>query len=207
MGHVITFAQQKGGAGKTTLLAHLAASWAEAGRQVAILDLDPQQSLTRWAALRADPGITLIESKDYRAALDIKTARKTFDFALIDCPGAASTLLENAIRESDLVIAPCQPSVMDVWALGSVVTTAAKARRPLRILLNRMPARHSSLDEVLAELGNSRALLLATQIGNRIGFSQAMLAGRTAQETSRRSTAAAEIYGLRAEVGALLARL
>ena len=207
MGPVITFAQQKGGAGKTTLLAHLAASWAEAGRQVAILDLDPQQSLTRWAALRADPGITLIESKDYRAALDIKTARKTFDFALIDCPGAASTLLENAIRESDLVIAPCQPSVMDVWALGSVVTTAAKARRPLRILLNRMPARHSSLDEVLAELGDSRALLLATQIGNRIGFSQAMLAGRTAQETSRRSTAAAEIYGLRAEVGALLARL
>lgn len=207
MGHVITFAQQKGGAGKTTLLAHLAASWAEAGRQVAILDLDPQQSLTRWAALRANPGITLIESKDYRAALDIKTARKTFDFALIDCPGAASTLLENAIRESDLVIAPCQPSVMDVWALGSVVTTAAKARRPLRILLNRMPARHSSLDEVLAELGNSRALLLATQIGNRIGFSQAMLAGRTAQEASRRSTAAAEIYGLRAEVGALLSRL
>lgn len=61
MGHVITFAQQKGGAGKTTLLAHLAASWAEAGRQVAILDLDPQQSLTRWAALRADPAITLVE--------------------------------------------------------------------------------------------------------------------------------------------------
>lgn len=153
MGHVITFAQQKGGAGKTTLLAHLAASWAEAGRQVAILDLDPQQSLTRWAALRADPAITLVESKDYRATLDIKTARKSFDFVLIDCPGAASTLLENAIRESDLVIAPCQPSVMDVWALGSVVTTAAKARRPLRILLNRMPARHGSLDEVLAELG------------------------------------------------------
>lgn len=207
MGHVITFAQQKGGAGKTTLLAHLAASWAEAGRQVAILDLDPQQSLTRWAALRADPGIVLIESKDYRAALDIKAARKSHDFVLIDCPGAASTLLENAIRESDLVVAPCQPSVMDVWALGSVVTTAAKARRPLRILLNRMPARHGSLDEVLAELGDSRALLLATQIGNRIAFSQAMLAGRTAQEAARRSTAAAEIYGLRAEVGALLARL
>lgn len=207
MGHVITFAQQKGGAGKTTLLAHLAASWAEAGRQVAIIDLDPQQSLTRWAALRADPGIAVIESKDYRAGSDIKAAKKSHDFVLVDCPGAASTLLDNAIRESDLVIAPCQPSVMDVWALGPVVTTAAKARRPLRILLNRMPARHGSLDEVLAELGDARSLLLATQMGNRVGFSQAMLTGRTAQEAARRSTAAAEVYGLRAEVGALLARL
>ena len=55
MGHAITFAQQKGGAGKTTVLAHLAAAWAEAGRRVVVIDLDPQQSLTRWAGLRADP--------------------------------------------------------------------------------------------------------------------------------------------------------
>ena len=59
MGHAITFAQQKGGSGKTTVLAHLAAAWAEAGRTVALIDLDPQQSLTRWARLRADPGIAV----------------------------------------------------------------------------------------------------------------------------------------------------
>ena len=119
MGHAITFAQQKGGAGKTTVLAHLAAAWAEAGRTVAIMDLDPQQSLTRWAKLRADQGITLLDSKDYRAGGDIKAARRTHDVVLVDCPGAASSLLENAMRESDLVLAPCQPSVMDVWALAS----------------------------------------------------------------------------------------
>lgn len=207
MGKVITFAQQKGGAGKTTMLAHLAASWTEAGRTVALIDLDPQKSLTRWTSLRADPALNLIESRDYRAASDIKTARRDHDFVLVDCPGAASSLLENVIRESDLILAPCQPSVMDVWALGSVVETASKAKRPLRILLNRMPPRHGTLDEVLGALGDSRALLLATQIGNRLGFSQALIAGRTAQETSPRSTAAAEIYGLRAEITALAGRL
>ncbi len=207
MGYAITFAQQKGGAGKTTVLAHLAAAWAAAGRNVAIIDLDPQRSLTRWATIRKDPAITVIESKDYRAGGDIKSAKKVHDFVLIDCPGAASSLLENAMRESDLVLAPCQPSVMDVWALGPVIETAAKLKRPLRILLNRMPPRLGALDEVLAELGPSRALLLATQIGNRNGFSKAMLDGRTAPELSERSTAAAETYGLRAEVGALLARL
>ena len=75
MGHAITFAQQKGGAGKTTVLAHLAAAWAEAGRKVAMIDLDPQQSLTRWAELRNDPASRSIESKDYRAGGDIKAAR------------------------------------------------------------------------------------------------------------------------------------
>ena len=207
MGHVITFAQQKGGAGKTTLAAHLAAAWAEAGRSVALIDLDPQHSLTRWAKLRADPAIALVELKDYRAGSDIKTAKRGHDFVLVDCPGAASSLLENAIRESDLVIAPCQPSVMDVWALESVIATAAKLKRPLRILLNRVPPRLGTLEEVLTALGPSRALLLASQLGNRNAFSKAMLDGRTAPELGPRATAAAEIYGLRAELGALLARL
>ena len=57
MGQAITFAQQKGGAGKTTVLAHLAAAWAGAGRDVAVIDLDPQRSLTRWTEIRADPAI------------------------------------------------------------------------------------------------------------------------------------------------------
>jgi chromosome partitioning protein len=207
MGHAITFAQQKGGAGKSTVLAHLAAAWAEAGRTVAVMDLDPQQSLTRWAKLRADPAIEVIESKDYRAGGDIKTARRSHDLVLVDCPGAASNLLENAIRESDLVLAPCQPSVIDVWALESVVATADKLKRPIRILLNRVPPRLGSLEEVLGALGKNRALLLATQLGNRNGYSKAMLNGRTAPEIAPRSSAAAEIAGLRAELTALLARL
>jgi chromosome partitioning protein len=45
---IITVAQHKGGAGKTTLTAHLAVSWAEAGRRVALLDTDPQISLGIW---------------------------------------------------------------------------------------------------------------------------------------------------------------
>jgi chromosome partitioning protein len=207
MGQAITFAQQKGGSGKTTVLAHLAAAWAEAGRSVAVIDLDPQQSLTRWAALRADPAVAVIESRDYRAGGDIKAARKSHDVVLVDCPGAASSLLESAMRETDLVLAPCQPSVMDVWALASVLDTAKKLKRPVRILLNRMPPRLGSLEEVLAALGDNRALLLASQLGNRNAYSQAMLTGRTAPEVSPRSTAAAETYGLRAELGALVSRL
>jgi chromosome partitioning protein len=207
MGNVVTFAQQKGGSGKTTALAHLATAWASAGRSVAVMDLDPQGSLTRWVALRADPEIALIETRDYRAASDIKAARKAHDYVLIDCPGAASTLLDSAIRDSDLIVAPCQPSAVDVWALESVIEAARKARTELRILLNRVPPRAGSIEEVLSLLGENRALLLATQFGNRVAYGQALISGATANETQPRSTAAAEVAGLRAELTALLARL
>ncbi len=207
MGKVVTFAQQKGGSGKTTALAHLATAWTMAGRSVALVDLDPQASLNHWAGLRADPALTLVETRDYRASSDIRAARKTHDYVLIDCPGAASTLLDSVIRDSDLIVAPCQPSAMDVWALASVLEAARKARTELRILLNRVPPRHGSLDEVLGLLGDARALLLATQFGNRLAFSQAFLTGATANETSPRSTAAAEVAGLRAELTAVLARI
>jgi chromosome partitioning protein len=205
MGRIITFAQQKGGAGKTTVLVHLAAAWAEAGRSVALIDLDPQRSLTRWAGLRADPRLTLVESKDYRAATDMKAAAKTHDFVLVDCPGAASNLLDAAVRDSDLVIAPCQPSVMDVWATASVIGAAQKQKTLLRILLNRLPPRGGGVDEAVAALGDARAHLLDTRLGNRVAFSQAALTGRTAPELARRSAAAAEIDALRAEVETLLA--
>lgn len=205
MGKIITFAQQKGGAGKTTVLAHLSAAWAKEGRKVALIDLDPQQSLTRWARLRADPRLDLIESRDYRAASDMRAAAKSHDYVLVDCPGAASTLLDAAVRESDLVVAPCQASVMDVWATAGVIETTAKQKTPLRILLNRIPPRNVALDDVIEALGDARRWLLETRLGNRVAFSQAVLTGRTAPELSHRSTAAAEIDALRREVDAVLA--
>jgi cellulose biosynthesis protein BcsQ len=48
---VIVIAQQKGGAGKTMLAANLAVAFA-ATHRTALLDTDPQRSLTRWHGLR-----------------------------------------------------------------------------------------------------------------------------------------------------------
>lgn len=41
-------ANQKGGAGKTTTAVSVAAAWADGGRRVLVVDLDPQASASRW---------------------------------------------------------------------------------------------------------------------------------------------------------------
>ena len=58
VGKVLTLAQQKGGAGKTTLVAQLAVAFMAGGRSVALVDIDPQGSLTRWFKVREAAGKT-----------------------------------------------------------------------------------------------------------------------------------------------------
>ena len=52
MGKVIAFSNQKGGSGKSTLSVNLAVLWSNSGYKVAVIDADPQKSLTYWISER-----------------------------------------------------------------------------------------------------------------------------------------------------------
>ncbi len=205
MARVVTMAQQKGGAGKTTVLAQLAAAWSGRGARVTLIDLDPQRSLTRWAELRADPTLTLTESKDWRAGVDIDAARRRSDLVLVDCPGAADALLRAAVRGADLVLSPMQPSPPDVWATRAVIEMCAREGARMRVLLNRMPSRGGPVAETEAALAEAGGVPLRARLGNRVAFATAFLTGRAAAETAPRSRAAEEVAALVEEIDAELA--
>lgn len=204
MSRIVVLAQQKGGSGKTTLAAQLAAAWRAQGRAVALVDLDPQRSLSRWARLRADAGITLVESKDWRAGGDIRAAAKIAERVLVDCPGNAESLLRTALREAALVLLPCQPTPLDAWAAEAMLDLCRKEKARARVVLNRVPPRGGAVEEALALLAAARADLLETRLGARVAFSTAFLTGHAAAELQPRSRAAAEVKALTAEVEALL---
>lgn len=200
MGFALTFAQQKGGAGKTTLVAHLARAWQLAGKSVILIDLDPQRSLSFWNELREDDAFDLREGAGWRAGPDIKEARGQADIVLVDCPGNASDLLQAALRESAMVVVPCQPTPLDIWATAPIAEMAAKEKTAARIVLNRVPPRGTHADDASKALKNPNAEVLRSRIGNRIAFAARLGRGQTALEDPGKTRAKAEIEALRKEL-------
>ncbi len=115
-------ANPKGGSGKTTLATNLAGYLAAQGRQVALLDLDRQQSASQWLQLRPAE-LPPIDA--------FKTGAST-DWLVIDSPaGMHGKNLEKALKLADQVLVPIAPSMFDM-AASSDFLELLKAERDVR---------------------------------------------------------------------------
>lgn len=187
MAAIAVFAQQKGGSGKTTLLTQLAVAYRQAGRRLALIDLDPQRSLAGWVDARAraaDGALDLAfwESSEWRASTDIRRAAAEADLVLVDCPGSADVLLRAAMRAASLVVIPAQPSAPDAWATRATLKMAAREGAEARVVLNRTPPRGGPVGQIADMLREEGAEIAGTRIGNRIAFANAFMAGRGVTE-------------------------
>lgn len=208
MAFVVAVAQQKGGSGKSTVAVNLAAVLAAEGRRVALLDTDPQGSVTRWheeRRRRADglAPLSFDRPSGWRVPTALDKLRRSHDVVVLDTPPHAGTDAKVAIRAADLVLMPLQPSPADLWASEGTRRLAAEEKRLLRALLNRVPAQGKMHDRVAAALEEMEVPLLEQCLGNRAHFASAFLEGLAVTEAAPRSTAAAEARALAEAVIAL----
>lgn len=201
---VIAVAQQKGGAGKTTLAAQLSVAWAT-NKSVALMDIDPQGSLSAWHGLRSGSerslsDIHLSTVSGWRVATELDRLKSDFDIVLIDCPPHADTETKNAMRAAGLVVIPVQPSPMDVWATVPTAEFASEQGTPASLVLNRVPPRSRLVDAVQAMLKDKELKLAKNHLGNRVAFAASMMEGMGVTESERTSQAAQEIRDLAKEL-------
>jgi chromosome partitioning protein len=201
MAVVITVAQQKGGTGKTTLAANIGAALA-ATRRVALLDIDPQHSLTRWNALRPDSAakLTFSDVSGWRVTGELDRLRAAHDVVVIDTPPQIDTDARLAIRGANFVLVPVQPSPPDVWAAEGTLKLAEAEKRKAAIVLNRVAASGKLRETMPAQIRAAGQPLLASTIGNRTGFATAFADGLGITESAPRSIAANELRALLTEL-------
>ncbi len=203
MAQIITIAQQKGGTGKTTIAAHIAVSFAQTGRRVAIIDIDPQGSLSRWHALREKKfgigytGLYFVASSGWRIEGVINNLQNKMDYIIIDAPPHTETESKSAIRASNLVIVPMQPSPTDLWATEATINFAKSENIPAKILINRYNPTSKISKEIIRQLNTE---VFKNTIGNRVAFSSCFLTGVTVTETQPNSSAAIEIKNFVKEI-------
>ena len=206
MAYIITIAQHKGGAGKTSLAAHLAATWSvDKGRRVALLDLDPQKSLTHWFQMRSekmgdDNTMTLCASQGWRVQAELTRAKRDADVIVIDSPGRDDLGTRTAVRAADIVIMPVQPSPIDVWASKPTLDMIAKEGTAALIVLNRLPSRSKLTDNLIVDLKRGSVPIARSALGNRISFASSLVEGKGITETEPHSVAAAEVKLLADEI-------
>jgi chromosome partitioning protein len=209
MAVVITVAQQKGGAGKTTLAANLAAAFAASAR-VALIDIDPQRSLTRWhelrkARLEEAASLTFSDVSGWRLASELEKLRKSHDMVLIDSPPQIDTDAKLAVRGADIVLVPVQPSPPDIWAAEGTLKLAASEGRRAVLVLNRVPTASRLREAVEADIAARKLPMLAQALGNRTAFASAFAEGLGVTEAAVRSVAADELRSLIAQIRAATA--
>jgi chromosome partitioning protein len=208
-GKVITIAQQKGGAGKTTLVAQLAVAFAARGRRVALVDIDPQGSLTSWFQVREPNGagsITLSSLTGWRTQSAVEKLALQNDLVLVDSPPHAETEAKIAVRAASLVLVPIQPSPMDLWATEPTLALAKSEKRPALLVVNRAQTRIKLAEALSARIAELGADVAKAKIGNRIAFAASMLEGKGVVETAPNSKAAQEVEALAKEVTRWLSR-
>ena len=204
-GKVIVIAQQKGGAGKTTLAIQLAVAWQHAGKRVAMLDVDPQGSLSAWRSLRdrtvgeeSDPVVDALSG--WRLGNRLSSAAGDADLVIVDSPPHAETDAKAAIRTADLVVLPIQPTMLDLWATEATLALAEAEKTKALLVLNRMPPRGLLNDAAATEIKKKKWPLARARLGNRQAFTASINQGKGVIETSRKSAAGKEIEALAKEI-------
>lgn len=204
-GTVIAIAQQKGGAGKTTLVAQLAVCFSGLGHAVAVIDIDPQQSLSAWHAVRSarpggDGGIALRQVSGWRTGSEVERLGRDFDIVLVDSPPHGDTDARVAIRSASRVLMPVQPGPMDYWAAKQSVALAEREKRDFLIVLNRVPARSRIADQIRGMIEADGLAVARTALGNRQAYAASLMLGLGVTEDQPRGTAATEIRALAEEI-------
>lgn len=200
----IAFISQKGGVGKTTLAIHLATAFQTSGHETLVIDLDPQTSAAEWKDARAEerPYVMAVPSSRLKKTLEMAKEHEAAVVILDTAPHSEGTALEAA-RAADLILVPCQPSIMDLRAMRKTADLINHLKKPIYAVLNEVAPQGTVADEAARAITAQFGIAVCpVRLGQRVSFNRCLLTGQTAQEYDPGGKAAQEVADLLAWISA-----
>jgi len=118
---IISVLNPKGGSGKTTLSTNLARALHERGGSVLIVDSDPQGSARDWHAADETNPLPLVALDRANNMRTLPSMAARYDYVVIDGAAKLEDMIAAAIKVSDFILIPVQPSPYDIWAASDLV--------------------------------------------------------------------------------------
>ena len=193
----IAIISQKGGSGKTTLALHLAVASAQADRNVAIIDLDPQASTANWSDRRKAELPVVLSAHASRLRHEATRLKQTGgDTLYLDtAPHSDSAALEAALA-ADLVLIPCRPAILDLEAITNTLAFIRTTTTPVTVVLNAVAPVGQDAAQAAEALTALGVEVCPASLGNRVAFTRALITGQAAQEFEPHGKAATEVERL-----------
>jgi chromosome partitioning protein len=195
----------KGGSGKSTVTFNLAIWLVMAECSVAVIDADPQATLTDALEVRREEGFQPMVDRLDAKRLQDRDQLEELDEVLIDVGTASMENLKKAISIADRLLVPVPPSQADIWStqrfLRFVESAAGKRRPEVLGFINRGDTHHAvrESDETAAALVSLPGIrYLKPRLSQRTVYRRSFSEGLAVFEQEPRGKGAAECNALAA---------
>lgn len=165
---LIVFTGDKGGVGKSTLAVLMTEWLLSKGKQVQLVDADPNQTSKIWT--------------EKCEALGYRVSTPDAPVTIVDTAGTSGASLNRYILQADIIVVPFQPHVADLeTVLGWFLSVNEDLQRRVVFVPNRLTNTKEQRDgleelrKILKETGRGR---LAPGLSNRPAVYPPMLNGR-----------------------------
>jgi len=210
---IVLFGHQKGGVGKSTIAINFAYQIQKKYKEIAILDLDSQNSALLFNQLRVSqilPIITCYKENEIEFEPFIKQYQNdSSNLLVIDSGGYDSDINRAALIKADIIITPVGISQIEIFGLQKFRKILKEASEALgttvrtNVLLNNVDSRSKTrlkdLKDYIQEK-DKHFNLLDTILYSRADYKNSYGEGLTVKEFNKKGTAAQEIKQLTKEI-------
>jgi len=214
---IVLFGHQKGGVGKSTIAINFAYQIQKKYKEIAILDLDSQNSALLFNQLRVSqnlPIITCYKENEIEFEPFIKQYQNdSSNLLVIDSGGYDSDINRAALIKADIIITPVGISQIEIFGLQKFRKILKEASEALgttvrtNVLLNNVDSRSKTrlkdLKDYIQEK-DKHFNLLDTILYSRADYKNSYGEGLTVKEYNKKATAQDEIKSLTKEIYKLI---